>query len=126
MGIAYLNNGAIEIPNVKAESLDPELIADEARTADGTLRRDVLAVKRTWRLDCIFLTKAQYDAIMDYLDSIMWSGTTFWCDEFTGTAATSSIPVLVSVAKDERVQFTRSDGVWEQQGRHLSLIIKER
>ena len=126
MGIAYLNNGAIELPNVKAEVIDREIIADEARTADGTARRDILALKRTWRLDLVYLTKAQYDAIMDYLDSIMWSETTFWCDEFTGSATTSSIPVLVSVAKDERVQFTRSDGVWEQQGRHLSLIVKER
>lgn len=122
---AYLNNGAVELPNLRAQSIDHDLIADEARTADGTLRRDVLARKRVWKLDLILLTKAQYDAIMNYLASAGWGAVRFWLDELGGTAAANSIDAYASVAKDERVQFRSATG-WEEQGRNLSLIITEK
>lgn len=125
MAYAYLNNGAIELPNLKAQSIDHEIIADEARTADGTLRRDVLATKRVWKLDLVFLTKAQYDAIMNHLASAGWGMVRFWIDELGGTAAANSINAYVSVAKDERVQFRNASG-WQQDGRHLSLVITEK
>lgn len=123
---AYFNNGAIALPpKIRAHTMDWDLIADEARTADGTLRRDVLARKRAWRLDLILLTKAEYDAIMNHLEAVGWGATSFWNDEMSGAAATDSIAVYVSVAKDEGVQFRTATG-WESQGRNLSLIITEK
>lgn len=125
MSIAYLNNGAVEIPNVIAQEIDREIIADEARTANGTLRRDILAVKRTWQLDCAYLTKAQYGAIINHLASAGWGAVRVWIDEFGGTAAANSIDAYVSITKDERVQFANASG-WQQDGRNLSLVITEK
>lgn len=122
---AYLNNGAVALPKIKAHSIDWDLLADEARTADGTERRDVLARKRVWRLDLILLTKAEYDAIINHLEAVGWGATTFWNDEMSGTAAANSIAVYVSIAKDEGVQF-RSPSGWESHGRNLNLIISEK
>ncbi len=125
MAIAYLNNGAVELPNVRAQDMDWDIIADEARTADGTMRRDVLARKRVWKLDLIFLTNAQYGAIMNHLEAVGWGTVRFWLDEFGGTAATASIDAYASVAKDERVQFGTAGG-WVNDGRNLSLVITEK
>jgi len=113
---------SVEIPNVTAQVIAREIIGDEARTAGGKLRRDIVAVKRTWRLEAKYLTKAQYDAIMNQLDTVSWGAVAFWLDEFGAEANT--VTAYVEVERDERVQFSDS-GTWESQGRRLTLLIKE-
>lgn len=122
--IAYLNAGAIELPGVRAQTIDREIVGESARTAGGKLRRDVVTVKRVWRLELQYLTNAQYDAIVDYLDGILYGATTFWLDELGGTAAANSIAAYVDVEDDERVQF-RDAAEWQNDGRNLMLIVQE-
>lgn len=123
MAVAYLNK-TIEIPNVRAQKLDHEIVADSARTAGGKLRRDIVAAKRKWQLECVRLTNAQYRAIIDHLNEIMFGATLFWLDELGGTADTHSIAVYVDITNDERVQFGRN-GVWHNNGRNLTLVVTE-
>ena len=125
MSIAYLNNGAVELPNVRAQQISWEVIADEGRTAGGRFRRDIVAIKRAWRLELSYLTRAQYDAIINYLNSVMFGAITFWLDEFGGAASTDSIDVYVDIESDERVQFG-SNGTWHSQGHNLTLLVRER
>jgi hypothetical protein len=127
MDIAYLSN-SIPIPKIAVQQIRRKLRADDYETCGGALRRTMLGMKpvrRSWELKCSKLTQAQYKAIMNHLDSIDWTATTFWLDEFGGTPESYSIQVLVSPGQDERISFGGSQG-WEKSGRNLSLIITER
>ncbi len=124
MAIAYLDNGAIEIPGVQAQKLTRQVVGERGRTAGGKLRQDVVAVKRAWRLECKYLTTTQYNAIIDHLNSLLFGATTFWLDELGGTAAANSIAVYVDIEDDERVQFAR-DGTWYENGHSITLTVTE-
>jgi hypothetical protein len=124
MSIAYLNSGAVELPNVRMVRPQRLVIGDEGRTAGGKLRRDVVAVKRSWTLECAFLTQTQYDAIVGYLDGILFAATTFWLDELGGAAATDSIAAYVNIDADDRVQFGDATG-FHGDGHSIVLIIRE-
>ncbi|MDI6872105.1 MAG: hypothetical protein QME79_12330 [Bacillota bacterium] len=123
MSVAYLASGAIELPNVQTQRTARQVIGDEGRTAGGKLRRDVVATKRVWTLVCPYLTNAEYDAIVGHLEAT-FGVTTFWLDEFGGTAAANSIAAVVDVEEDERVQFAR-DGTWHSDGHSLVLTVQE-
>lgn len=123
MAVAYINQ-TIELPNVTAQQITHEIVGDAGRTAGGKYRRDVVAAKRVWSLECRYLTNAEYDSIVDYLrDTILFGSCDFWLDEFGGAAATDSITAYVEVEGDERVQFMGAS--WESQGRNLTLRIIE-
>lgn len=127
MDIAYLSN-SIPIPKIAVQQIRRKLRADDYETCGGALRRTMLGMKpvrRSWELKCSKLTQAQYKAIMNHLDSIDWTATTFWLDEFGGDPTTDSIQVLISPGQDERISFGGPAG-WEKSGRNLSLVITER
>ena len=60
------------------------------------------------------------------MESVSWAAVPFWLDEFGGTAAANSIMAYVDVEDDERVQFRNPNNTWESQGRHLTLMVRER
>ena len=125
MAVAYLNK-TIELPTVTAQRISREMVGERSSTALGKLRQDVVRVRRAWRLECKFLTNAQYTAIISPLESAVWAAVPFWLDEFGGTAAANSIMAYVDVETDERVQFRNPNNTWEHQGRHLTLVVRER
>ena len=125
MGICYINL-TIEIPNVNAQTMTPEIAGDAARTAGNILRFDASsnAVKRSWVLKANYLTATQFSAIYNYLKSINFGFTYFWIDELGGAAATDSIMAKVTLTSSERVQF-QAPTVWESQGKNISLTVIE-
>lgn len=122
--IAYLNNGAIPLPNVRSVKPGREIIADRSRTAGGKMRQDVTAVKRAWRLELRYLTPAEYLAIVNHLDWLWYGPTTFWIDSLGGAPETDSVAAYVTIEDDERVQFGR-DGTWYSDGHNLILSVVE-
>lgn len=123
--IAYLNNGAVPLPNITDQTTPRRVIGDEQTTLAGTLRRDRIATKRTWRFELRKITWAEYNAIIAHLDAVGWGETTFWIDELGGTAAANSIAVYVDIEPDQRVPFGR-DGAWHESGRNLTVVVKEK
>jgi len=125
MAVAYINK-TIELPTVTAQRISREMVGERSSTAGGKLRQDVVRVRRVWRLQCKFLTQTQYSAIVTHLQGSLFAATDFWLDEFGGTAAANSITAYVDIEEDERVQFRAPGGAWESQGRHLTLVVRER
>lgn len=125
MGTAYINI-TMELPRVTAQPIEYRTPADREYTAGFVLRQDRLgnlSMKRAWKVDCIAVTKAQYDAIIAVLDAVGWNQVPFWCDELGGTPAANSITAWVEIDADERAQF--QDVAWESMGRNLSFRVVE-
>ena len=104
MAVAYINK-TIELPTVTAQRISREIVGERSSTALGKLRQDVVRVRRAWRLECRFLTQAQYTAIISHMESVSWAAVPFWLDEFGGTASanggrarpTTVLPTLVKI-----------------------------
>lgn len=125
MAVAIINK-TIELPSITAQRISREMVGERSSTALGKLRQDVVRVRRVWKLDCKFLTNTQYAAIVSHLESVVWAAVPFWLDEFGGTAAANSIMAYVDIEEDERVQFRAANNQWESEGRHLTLVVRER
>ena len=115
MGVAMI--GGNEVPYVYAVTINRETIGDEARTAGGKLRRDVVAIKHSWRLQTRPMTAAEAATLTDYIEGLLGGTTTF---VLKGTSYTA----FVDIENEEFVQFGR-DGVWHNDGRQLTLTIRE-
>ena len=118
----------IEVPNIISQEIERVKLADGDYTAAGTYREDLLGdspLKKIWRIDLRRITKAEYDTIIGYLDSIYWAMDWFWLDEFGGDPLNNSIEAFFSPGKDTRVPFGRG-GAWHSSGRDISLIVRAR
>lgn len=122
MSLAYINED-IELVNIQAQSIAHEIIGETAFTALGKLRADRITSKKSWTLESVYLTNAEYKEILDYLESINFGVTSFWLDEFGGEPENDSIDAIVTIESDERVMFFR-DG-FNNDGRNLSLLVRE-
>lgn len=71
----------IPVPSVYVEQTGREEIADMERTAGGVLRRDVIAIKRTWAIRTRPITRERRDALLAHLDGILWGFVDFLCDD---------------------------------------------
>ena len=80
MAVAYINK-TIELPTVTAQRISREMVGERSSTALGKLRQDVVRVRRAWRLECRFLTNAQYTAIISHMESVSWAAVPFWLDD---------------------------------------------
>ena len=110
--------GGTPIPYVYAVVIGREVEGDEARTAGKKLRRDVVAVKHTWRLQTRPMTKAEAQAVISGLESAMFAAETFELED------EDSVMAYVDIDEEEIVQFGR-DGVWHNDGRQLTLTVRE-
>lgn len=113
---------AVYIPNVESETLTPELIVDESRTASGKMQRDAVAVKRRWKITASHLTPEETSAILDLLTAKMFGAVAFWLDEFGPESAT--VQAYVTVDNRERIAFSK-DGTWYTNGSKLELTVVE-
>jgi hypothetical protein len=120
MSIAKIDG--VEIPNVTAEEMVPEVIADRARTASGKLQQDVVTVKRRWQLTASYLMPTEANAILNLLAGKSYGAVAFWIDEFGAEANT--IAAYVTITRLQRVSFGK-DGAWYNNGRHLEMIVEE-
>ena len=71
----------ITIPLLYSQDLSRDIVADEARTAGGILRRDYVARKRVWQLGTRPMTMEQRNELIDHLEEINWGFGDFWLDE---------------------------------------------
>lgn len=114
---------SVYIPNVTAIEMTPEVIMDEARTASGVLRRDVVAVKRKWKLTASYLSSAEASAILDLLSGKSYGAVAFWLDEFG--AESNTVTAYVTIDRRERVQFTHPAAGWQTNGATIEMTITE-
>lgn len=112
----------IEIPLIYRADIEHELVGDTGRTVSGKMRRDVVAVKRVWRLQTRPLTPTQANALIDHLRANLFTVGAFWYDALG--AETNTVQAYVEIEQDSRVQFLR-DGVWYSDGRQLTLRVTE-
>lgn len=91
----------IEIPLVYSQQETLELIGGEGRTATGTLRRNVFAVKRQWRLVTRPMTKSEKDALIAHLEELLFTAVDFWLDEFGDE--TNTVPAYVELDEARHV-----------------------
>jgi len=124
MSVVVINQD-IEVPNVYEQDIDPDIIGDSDRTALGTLRSDVVTAKDEWVFEARYLTYSEYVDIKSHLQSVNYTATDFWYDEFGGDASTDSIQAKIEIIGDERVQFRRN-GTFHSDGRNLTLEVIEK
>jgi hypothetical protein len=115
----------IPLPGVTGQTIEWRKIADGGETADGTYREDIVAIKKSWRLDVAQMSHADYKAVVDYLDSIMWGEDWFWLDEFGGTPETHSIRAFFSPERDTRSPHV-VDGGWDNKGRAFGILVRQK
>lgn len=101
MPIAQFNG--IDIPLIYSLRIRRAIIADEARTAGGTLRRDLVAVKSVWSMTTRPMLLADRDALIDHLDGIGWDAGDFWLDEFGPT--TETVEVFLEIIDDRQLGY---------------------
>ena len=124
MSIAYINK-TIPLPKIASQVVERQKIADGGETADGTYREDVVAVKKTWRLDTTLTPYTEYKAIIDYLDSILWGESWFWIDEFGGSPETHSIRAFFDPGNDTRSPHGNASG-WDNKGRQFGIVVRSK
>lgn len=117
-------NKSIDIPNVSQVSGTPISIGSKRRTPLGNLIVQKAARKREWTFRANKITKDEFDAFNDHLDSILGGKTYFWIDEFGGNAENDSILALIELKPWDRVQFGR-DGAWHKDGRNIEFTVEE-
>ena len=109
--------GNTEVPYVYALNVTRETVGERQRTAGGKLRQDVVAVKRTWRLQTRVITKSKATSIQTEVAS--GAAVDFTLDELG-----SSVKAYVDI-QEERVPSFR-DGTWQTDSRVLTLTVTER
>ena len=124
MSVVVINQ-TIEVPNVYEQDIETEIIGESERTALGTLRSDIITHKDEWVFEAYYLTYSEYVDIKSHLQSVNYTATDFWYDEFGGDASTDSIQAKIEIIGDERVQFRR-DGTYHSDGRNITLEVREK
>lgn len=102
----------------------PVVVADKGRTAGGVVRADIAYTYHEWKVNCKKLSYDEWKAIYDHLESILYSETLFWCEDFGGTPDTNSKCVEVEFSDPKLVAFGTSGG-WQKSGRDITLTIRE-
>lgn len=92
----------IVIPLVYSQEVTFEIFGGEERTATGTLRRNVFAAKREWRLGTRPMTKTQKDTLMQHLEGVLFMPVDFWLDEFG--AETNTIRAFIEVNEERSIE----------------------
>lgn len=101
MPVAQFNT--IDIPLVYAQRVAVDILADEARTAGGVLRRDLVDIKRIWSLSTRPMLKSDRDALIDHLDANDWDAGDFWLEEFGPT--TETVEAFLTITDDRQLGF---------------------
>jgi len=121
--IAYINQ-TIPLYNASKEKLEYNDLSDGSYTMGVNYQKDKIGVSRIWKIDLQYLRSSQYNEIESYLRSNLFGVTDFWLESFGGAPSITSISAIVEIENDERVHFGK-DGVWEDKGHNLTLVIKE-
>ncbi|MDD4804275.1 MAG: hypothetical protein PHN69_03800 [Candidatus Pacebacteria bacterium] len=114
----YTWNG-IEIPEVA--SVDPtfEEICDSERTAGGYLREDMIAIKRSWKIQTAPITWEQASPLVnDYRSTMGAEG------DFLPFGEVYPIKAKLKIDNMPTTPFMH-DGVWQRNAVTLSLTITE-
>lgn len=98
-------------------------IEDAARTADATLRKMVVGVKRTWEITTAKITKSEADALIDMLNLTMHGAGEFWIDDFG--PETNTVTAYLKIESNKRTPFGDARG-WHPDGRQLTIKVTEK
>ena len=113
----------VSLPPIKSMKPGRRVLADEAQTASGLIRQDVVAIKRTWKINFVRMTKAEYDSIIAVLDSVGWGTVDFWYDELG--PETDTVKALITIDDEERIPSSVRGLPWDESARELSITVRE-
>lgn len=123
--MAYAKFDSYEIPDIYDVKIPRVFIGEEARTAGGTLRADVVAIKKTWTIMTRPVARARVAPLLDYLDATLYKAGQFWLKEF-GTEEVTVLAKVDPTSIDETiVAFIDHAGKYHDDGRVLTLTIRE-
>ena len=116
----------LEIPNISAVEIDWNETADEDETIGGIMRKDSIAVKRIWQVECIYLTLSQAKTLTDYWKANLFAVGEFWLHEFGAEENTVLAMISANSVQEIITPFRdKESGVWHKDGRSLFFTVKE-
>lgn len=119
--IAKING--TDLPPIKKIKPKRTLRADENETAGGKLRRDFQRIRRSWDIEFLRMSKADYDSLISLLDSVNWGPAELWFDEFG--LESNTVKVLISPGNEDRVPSAVGGGPWDASSREFSITVTE-
>ncbi len=114
-----------ELINISAVEISREGISDKSRTIGGQLRKDIVAIKRAWQIQCIYLTKTEADAILDEFATNLYGEGDFWLYEFGLETSTVKAMVDENSVQEVLTPYTDHAGTRQKDGRSLVFVVEE-
>jgi len=112
----------IELPPVYEENRSDIIIGQRERTANGTMRQDITAIKEVIEVSCRVASPEEANAFLNNIkDNFYTSGELI----ITGTNTNDTLTVYPGEVSIDRVQFTDKDGVYHNDGREITISFEE-
>ena len=112
--------GGVPIPRITRRSGDFAFIGSRERAVDGTLHVDYVAEKRTWSIDCSYLTLEQFRALEQVRRQARGGAVLLTLPD-----ADEHYYVVITSMPDEVTAFGPGDGSWERSGRSVTMELEE-
>lgn len=112
--------GGVPLPRITQRRGGRQFIGSRERAVDGTLHVDVVTIKRTWTIDCSYLTLEQFKALEQVYNQAMGGPVLLTLPDLG-----EAVYVVITDFPDEITQFAHPDGKWEQYGRSVQIVLEE-
>lgn len=112
--------GGVQLPRITSRRGGRQFLGQRDRAVDGTLHVDFVADKRTWSIDCSYLTLEQFRALEQVYEQAMGGQVLLTLPD-----TEENIYVVITHFPDDITQFANRDGTWEQWGRSLQIELEE-
>lgn len=112
--------GGVPLPRITQRRGGRQLIGSRERAVDGTLHVDYVTDKRTWSIDCSYLTLQQFKALEEVYNQAMGGAVLLTLPDLDQVAY-----VVITDFPDDIAQWARPDGTWEQYGRSVQITLEE-
>ena len=123
--MAYAKFNGVEIPYVNAVSISRTFVGDRARTANGLLRQDVIAIKRAWSITTAQMTLSEAGVLIVHLSSLSFGSGDFWIKEFGPEVNTVPAIVIAESLEETIAPYRDHTGTWQSDARRLSFTVEE-
>lgn len=112
--------GGVQLPRITSRRGGREFIGQRDRAVDGTLHVDFVASKRTWSIDCSYLTLEQFRALEQVYEQAMGGQVLLTLPD-----TEEQFYVVITNFPDDIAQWAHRDGTWEQWGRSVTIDLEE-
>lgn len=112
--------GGVPLPRITQRRGGRQFIGSRERAVDGTPHVDYVAQKRTWSIDCSYLTLEQFQALEQVYNQAMGGLVLLTLGDLN-----ESVYVMITDFPDDITPFGPGDGSWEHYGRTLHIELEE-